>query len=154
MTKQSRQHIVDEIASGCIGARIRLLGRAISGIYDDVLRSNGVRFSQMNILVATARIGVTRQADLCSLLHMDHSTVSRNVDRMIAKGWIENVSDEDGRAAPFRITEQGHRLIGRAYPAWKQAQERISDLLGADSVAALHTAVRRLHGAESGGPSS
>lgn len=51
--------VVDKIASECVGARIRILGRVVSGIFDDALRPVGLRVSQMNFLIATAKLGVT-----------------------------------------------------------------------------------------------
>ena len=136
--------IVDTIASECVGARIRILGRVVSGIYDDALRPVGLRVSQMNILVATAKFGVARQADICDALQMDHSTVSRNVDRMITRGWIETLPDADGRAAPFQVTKSGMQLLSqKAFPAWQEAQKAIVKLLGSDGVSSIRAATRR-----------
>lgn len=145
MTHEDNKSIVDTIASECIGARIRILGRVVSGIYDDGLRPAGLRFSQANILVATAKIGVTRQSDICEALQMDHSTVSRNVDRMVARGWIKKLSDSDGRAAPFQVTQSGMRLLSeKVFPAWQEAQKVIVKLLGSDGVSAVRAATRRV----------
>ncbi len=141
--------MIDKIASECVGARVRILGRIVSGIYDDALRPIGLRVSQMNILVATAKFGVARQSDICETLAMDHSTVSRNVDRMIARGWIETLPDSDGRAAPFRVTEPGLQLLSeKAYPAWQKAQKAIVKLLGSEGISSIRSATRRVKESE------
>jgi DNA-binding MarR family transcriptional regulator len=135
---------IDRIARSCIAVRMRLLNRVITNLYDDALRSLGLKVSQVNILVVAAKLGVARPAQVCELLNLDASTLSRNVDRMQAKGWLETVPDEDGRSQPFRLTAKGHKLLERAVPAWEQAQEQATALLGEAGVAMLHKVTRPL----------
>src|SRR5262245_59283094 len=115
---------IDLIARTCIAVRMRLLNRVITNIYDEALRPLGIKTSQMNILVVTAKMGLARPAKVCEFLQLDASTLSRNVERMRANGWLEIVSEEDARAQPFRLTAQGRRIIDRAAPAWQKAQRR------------------------------
>jgi DNA-binding MarR family transcriptional regulator len=75
---------------------------------------------------------------------LDPSTLSRNVERMRAKGWLEVVPGEDARTQPFRLTAQGRRLLERAVPAWEQAQRQAGELLGEDGVALLTRAAGKL----------
>ena len=88
-------------------------------------------------------------AEVCDRLQLDSSTLSRNVERMKAKGWLEVVADQDGRAQPFRLTPKGRRLLERAKPAWEKAQQKVKDLLGDDVVASLGVAVERIRAAQS-----
>src|SRR5438094_2431370 len=99
--KDRQQHspAIDTIARDCIAVRLRLLNRVITNLYDDALRPLGLKVSQLNILVVTAKLGLTRPAQVCELLQLDTSTLSRNVERMRAKpkGWLEVVPGEDAR---------------------------------------------------------
>jgi DNA-binding MarR family transcriptional regulator len=113
----------------------------VTNVYNDALRPLDLKVSQLNILVAAAKLGVARPADVCEHLEIDVSTLSRNVDRMKAKGWLEVVPDEDGRAQPFRLTAGGRRVLQRAFPAWEHAQERVKALLGSRFCDLLHEAV-------------
>ena len=97
---------------------------------------------------AQTGIRVARPADVCKCLQLDTSTLSRNVERMRARAWLE-VVDDDGRAQPFRLTAKGRRLLERAMPAWKKAQEKVKKLIGADTVASIDAAVRRIRSATS-----
>lgn len=133
---------IDIIARECIAVRVRMLNRIITGIYDDALRPLGLKASQMNALVVTSKFGVARPAEVCELLQLDTSTLSRNVERMVANGWLEVVPDEDGRSQPFRITSKGTALLEKAVPAWRQAQKKAAAILGEQGVAALNQAVR------------
>jgi DNA-binding MarR family transcriptional regulator len=135
---------VDRIAASCIAVRLRLLNRVVTNLYDEALRPIGLKVSQLNVLVVAAKLGVARPARVSDLLHLDLSTLSRNVDRMMAKGWLEAVPEEDARTQPFRLTEQGRRLLERAVPAWEKAQKRAAELLGEPGVALLDEAAGKL----------
>lgn len=141
MAKSSKTTI-DDIAGECIAVRLRMLNRVVTNIYDDALRPLGLKVSQMNILVAAAKMGTARPTEVCEHLHLDVSTLSRNVDRMKARGWLEVVTSEDGRAQPFRLTSQGRKLLERAIPSWDEAQKRVKELLGADLVNQVNRALR------------
>src|SRR5688572_20703487 len=91
---------VDRIAATCIAVRLRLLNRVVTNIYDDALRPLGLKVSQLNILIVTAKLGLARPAQVCDILQLDASTLSRNVKRMMARGkqWLEVVpGEEDAR---------------------------------------------------------
>lgn len=131
----SDQKDIDAIARNCIAVRLRLLNRVVTNMYDDALRPLGLKVSQLNILVVTARLGLAQPAKVCNILHLDTSTLSRNVERMRAKNWLEAVPGEDARTQSFRLTAQGKRLLERAVPAWQEAQDQASEFLGGDGVA-------------------
>src|SRR5262245_1268847 len=140
MPKRSQEQVIDTIARTCIAVRLRRLNRVITSMYDEVLRPLGLKTSQLNILVVTAKLGLARPAKVCEILQLDTSTLSRNVQRMRSAGWLEVVPGEDARAQPFRLTAQGKRLIVRAMPAWEQGQRRALELLGDEGIALLERA--------------
>lgn len=148
MAKTKLDNSVDTIAGECIAVRIRMLNRVVTNLYDEALRPLGLKVSQMNILVAAAKMGTARPAEICERLHLDVSTLSRNVERMKARGWLEVVPDEDGRAQPFRLTGQGRKLLEKAVPAWSKAQEKAKSILGNDFVELFGNAVKRMGEAE------
>src|SRR5437868_12200005 len=135
---------IDTISRTCIAVRLRLLNRVVTNLYDDALRPLGLKVSQLNILVVTAKLGVAQPAQVCDLLQLDTSTLSRNVERMRAKDWLEVVPAEDARTQPFRLTAQGKKLLERAVPAWEQAQSQATELLGEDGVALLTKTASKL----------
>ena len=137
---------IDTIARTCIAVRLRLLNRVVTNFYDDALRPLGLKASQLNILIVAAKLGLARPAQVCDILHLDPSTLSRNVERMRAHGWLEAVPEEDARAQPFRLTAQGKRLIEKAVPAWEEAQRRATELLGDEGIALLNRAAKKLGG--------
>src|SRR5499425_1234382 len=142
---------IDTISKTCIAVRLRLLNRVVTNLYDDALRPLGLKVSQLNILIVTARLGLARPAQVCEILQLDASTLSRNVERMRAHGWLEVVPDEDARAQPFRLTPQGRRLIEKAVPAWEAAQRQATDLLGGEGISLLDKAAKKLRQARAEG---
>lgn len=132
------------IARSCIASKVRLLGRAVTGIYDEALRDHGLKVSQMNLLAAVSMLGRARPGQLGALLCMEKSTLSRNVDRMAARGWLETQPDEDGRSHRLAVTQEGRRVLREAHPAWKRAQRRVRRLLGGKDLAAVSRLAARL----------
>jgi DNA-binding MarR family transcriptional regulator len=135
---------IDKVARECVAVRLRLLNRVITNIYDDALRPLELKVSQMNILVAAAEIGTARPSEVCEHLQLDVSTLSRNVERMKARGWLEVVPGEDGRGQPFRLTAQGRKLLKKALPAWNAAQQQVLSVFGDQFVEQLSQAVKRV----------
>jgi len=144
MDNLKNSHAIDTIARDCISVRLRLLNRVVTNLYDDALRPLGLKVSQLNILVVTAKLGLAQPAKVCDLLKLDTSTLSRNVERMRGRGWLEIVPAEDAREQPFRRTVQGTRLLHRAFPAWKRAQKKATELLGEDGLALLTKTAKKL----------
>jgi DNA-binding MarR family transcriptional regulator len=145
MTENAVLAPFERIAGECLAVRMRLLNRVVTRLYDDALRPFGLKVSQLNLLVAAGCLGRARPAEVCKRLEIDPSTLSRNLDRMRRKGWLEAVDDDDdGRTHPFRLSAKGKRLVERAYPAWQAAQGNAAELLGNEGTALLRRAVANL----------
>src|SRR2546421_4814476 len=135
---------IDTISRTCIAVRLRLLNRVVTNFYDNALRPLGLKVSQLNILIVAARLGLARPAQVCEILQLDTSTLSRNVKPLQAHGWLEVVPNEDARTQPFRLTPQGKRLIEKAVPAWEEAQRQATELLGDEGITLLERATKRV----------
>jgi len=132
------------IADHCIAVRLRLLTRAVTRLYNDALRSHGITISQMNILVAVWRMREAKQGDVCRALFLEKSTLSRDVERMIARGWLKSMQGVDRRTGFLSITPAGQRLLEKTFPAWNRAQQQARALLREEDLDALNRAVRSL----------
>ena len=86
-----------KISLQCIAAKVRLLNRVITRIYDEALRPLKIKVGQMNVLVTVARLEPVSAVELGPVLQMDKSTLSRTVDRLSQQGWLE-VSSGGGRS--------------------------------------------------------
>jgi DNA-binding MarR family transcriptional regulator len=136
--------IADRLARECLGVRLRMVHRAVSGIYDEALRPHGLRIGQMTILVAVAYMGSVKPSRFCRVMHMEKSTLSRDAAVLLRKGWLEVESDADGRGQTLRLSQDGEKLLERVFPSWEQAQRQAEELLGEDGVTAMHRTAQKL----------
>ena len=150
---EARQAIrtAQAIASECIGARLRMLNRATTRIYDEVLRPHGIKFSQMNILTLVTLHGPISPGQVARRLAIEKSTLSRNVRILESNGWIESRPGEVGNSQLLRVTAQGRRLLRKASPSWRRAQEQVASLLGDRATSAIRNAVERVQAVETRG---
>lgn len=139
------------IAEECVAVRLRLLTRAVTRIYNLALRPHGLTISQMNILVAVSCFKEAKQRQVCHALHLDKSTLSRDAERMRAQGWLDTVQGDDGRTSSLRLTAAGRRLLQQAIPAWRQAQQQATALLGERDIAAVHRAAKTVRASRAKG---
>jgi DNA-binding MarR family transcriptional regulator len=135
------------IASDCIGARVRILSRAISRIYDDMIRPHGIKFSQLNILTVVTLHGPIQQIEVGRMLSLEKSTLSRNVTLMEAKGWLQSQPSE-GKSRFLVVMPKGRELLVNAAPDWAKAQEQVTAILGAQTAVELRQAVDQLQNQE------
>lgn len=137
MPTDKTKRLAAEAVGGCIATRLRLATRVITKVYDDALRPFGMTVSQMALLAVAADRGAIRQSEVSALLQLDDSTLSRNLVRMRANGWLEEVPEEDARVHTHRLTAVGTAMLEGAMPSWRAAQRRAHELLGEGGVGAL-----------------
>ena len=126
------------MAGSCLMMRTRVLSRVVTSMYDDVLRPLRIQASQLNLLAVIACAGPLRRNEIGKMMHLDSSTLTRNLRVMESNGWIEEVSaGSDGRGCPLRISRKGDALVAKAFPAWKDAQRRAAVLFGDAGAASL-----------------
>lgn len=127
----------------CTCFRLRKLARLVTQRYDRELAAVGLNINQYSILRRASRTPQTVSA-LAREIGMDRTTLSRDLKPLIAEGWIELASsDEDARQRLVRVKPAGKRVLERAQPLWRKAQDDIDARLGDTGVLALHTHLDR-----------
>ncbi len=123
----------------------RFLARTVTEVFDEKLRPFGISSAQFNLLSAVNQAGPVTRAQIARLQHLDKSTLTRNLKKIVSEGWIEEVRENaDGRSRPIALTDAGKVLLLNGQPAWVAAQAQIEELLGKDSAMALITVAARL----------
>src|ERR1700687_477249 len=117
------------VPTPCLCSALRQASRAVSRLYDEELRSVGLRTTQYSLLRALARAGHVRQGDLSGLTPLDETTLTRNLRPLVAAAWVAVRSGDDRREKLVRITEAGTAKLAEARPAWERAQTRMQALL-------------------------
>ena len=113
------------IASPCLCNALRQASRAVSRLYDEELRSVGLRTTQYSLLRYLKHCGEVRQRDLGAVTSLDETTVTRNLRPLIDAGWVTIEAGDDRRERLVRLSEAGAAKLKEARPAWERAQERM-----------------------------
>lgn len=135
----------DTISANCLAARIRLLHRTVTGIFDEALRPLGLTDAQLTILVVTAKFGPVSPGAVGRRLNMEKSTISRNIARMDKNGWLTITTTGTGREQQLTLSAKGRALLVKVLPVWNEAQARAKAMLGergADSIRSLGNSLR------------
>ena len=74
-------------------------------------------------------------------MRMDASTLTRNLQLLIAQGWLRQGPGENARTRLIEATDAGRAKRLEAQRAWKQAQLALNAQLGVDRIAALHVLI-------------
>ncbi len=114
----------------CACFNLRKATRAVTQLYDDTLRSIGLRATQFTVLVHTRVYGPVTVTRLAEMMVMDRTTLTRNLEPLQKRGLIEVTSGEDRRTRVVTLTDQGNKVLAKALPLWKQTQARIVEGLG------------------------
>ena len=123
---------------GCTNLKLRQLGRMVNRHYDDHLSAVGLKSTQYALLSYVVKLGPIRPSDLSRCLQMDASTLTRNLQPMVAQGWLAVGAGEDARSRLVAATAAGQALRAEAQRAWKAAQTDLNHRLGVAQVCALH----------------
>ena len=123
---------------GCTNLKLRQLGRRVSQHYDRIVGSTGLKTSQYSLLSYIVKFGPIRPGELAGHMEMDASTLTRNLQPLVALGWVEVGPGDDGRSRLVSATAAGRDKRTEVQREWKRAQLALNERLGAATVARLH----------------
>jgi DNA-binding MarR family transcriptional regulator len=126
---------------GCTNLKLRQLMRRVAQRYDTEVGQVGLKGTQYSLLSHVVKLGPLRPVDLAARMNVDASTLSRNLQPMIASGWLTLEAGVDARSRLVRATEAGRTKRAEAQRHWRAAQEGINATLGAERVIALHALI-------------
>jgi DNA-binding MarR family transcriptional regulator len=118
-----------EVVATCLGYRTRKLARAVTRLYNDRLRPLGLNIAEMNLMAAIAGQRSVQPAKLGRAMELEKSTLSRNIGRLVDRGWVEIHDHPHGRGVLLALTTHGNDMLLHVLPAWKEAQERAQALV-------------------------
>jgi DNA-binding MarR family transcriptional regulator len=127
---------------GCTNLKLRQLGRLVSRHYEAHLAGSGLRITQYSLLSAVVKLGPVGLGELASVLRLDGSTLSRNLQPLLDQGLVEvRAGEADARSRVALATAAGQAQRAEAQRAWKQAQLALNQRLGVERVATLHALI-------------
>jgi len=114
-----------------------MAARAVTRLYDDRLRSVGLRATQLAVLVAVGGDDVVSITALAKFMGMDRSTLTRNLAPLEREGLIRVGNEGWRRSRMVEITKKGRSRLREALPLWEKAQETLQRKLGVRKWAAI-----------------
>ena len=130
---------------GCTNFKLRQLTRRVSRTTTAIVGARGAEDDAVLAAVAR-RCGSARsgRATWRAAMELDASTLTRNLQPLVAQGWVEVGPGADARCAWSSLTDAGRAKRAEAQREWKRAQLALNERLGAARVAAAARAARRL----------
>jgi DNA-binding MarR family transcriptional regulator len=123
---------------GCTNLKLRQLTRAVTRHYDAYVARTGLKNTQYSLLSHVVLLGPIQPVELARSMKLDASTLTRNLQPLIAQGWVEVGPGSDARSRSISATDSGRAKRAEGQRAWKQAQLAINHKLGDARVAKLH----------------
>lgn len=123
---------------GCTNLKLRQLTRMVTRHYDRYVSETGLKNTQYALLSYVVGLGPIRPGDLAKRMQMDASTLTRNMQPLVAHGWLKIGAGNDARSRLVEATEDGQAKRAEGQRAWKAAQTALNERLGVERVAALH----------------
>lgn len=123
---------------GCTNFKLHHLARRVGQHYDAEVRKTGLKTSQYSLLSHVERLAPVRPVDLAAAMGMTASTLSRNLQVLVADGFLELDAGPDARSRLVRITPAGRAKRAEAQRHWKAAQLALNERLGEARVLELH----------------
>ncbi len=102
---------------------------------------------EWRVLVNLAEAGSLTASDLCALVPLHKTKVSRALAALEGRGWVERqVDDRDRRIQNARLTARGKRAFATIWPQMTAATEALLAPLSAEDRAEIDRALARLEG--------
>ena len=126
---------------GCTNLKLRQLSRAVTRHYDAYIAPLGLKNTQYSLLSHVVLLGPVKPSTLAAKMRLDASTLTRNLQPLIAQGWIVQGPGDDARSRLVEATDEGRAKRAEGQRAWKQAQLALNARLGNERVVALHALI-------------
>ena len=123
----------------CVCFNLRWVTRAVTQFFDAEMRRHGIRPTQTPILGALAARSGRKMEELSDWLGMERTTLVRNLRPLQRDGLVRVTGGGRGGKVELAITEKGRKALAKMLPAWRAAQEKVVETLGAQRWSAIIT---------------
>lgn len=125
----------------CTSFKTKQLARLVGRIYDAELAAVGLKTTQFSLLTHVARRGPIGLSALAKRMELDGSTLTRNLQPLLASSWIVLTTGSDARNRVISITALGDAKQEQALVYWTIAQQKVNALVGVEKVLELQALI-------------
>src|SRR4029079_6055205 len=120
----------NELLTECACFDLRKATRAVSRMYDDVLRDAGVNVTQFSLLSLIRTEKEISVSTLGRYMVMDRTSITRALAPLGRDRLIDSLHSADKRMRMVSLTKKGLKLVEDAEPKWRRAQEALMEAIG------------------------
>ena len=120
-----------ESLATCLCLHLRKASRAVTQLYDETLRSTGIRSTQLPVLATLGLTDSMTMTRLAEELVMDRTSLARLLNPLVRGGLVEIEPGDDRRTREVALTTRGRARAAKALPLWAEAQAEAIKHLGA-----------------------
>lgn len=123
----------------CACNQLRRSARAMTQAYDAGMGPQGLKITQMPILVGLGSAGDLPVTALAEALGLDRTTLTRNLKVLEERGLVcTRPGEDDARVRMVSMTPTGARELSSALARWAGVQERVEARFGSERLRALY----------------
>jgi DNA-binding MarR family transcriptional regulator len=140
-TTRSAAHFVDDYLPALLAQASQL----ISGEFHRVVTAHGFSVSEWRVMATLHGNEPMSIGSLAQITTIKQPTVTRLLDRMEAKGYVQRVeNDGDRRITLVRITPIGTRAVSRLIPLAREHEQRVLEPFGLARAEGLKETLRSI----------
>ncbi|MEO0895579.1 MAG: MarR family transcriptional regulator [Bacteroidota bacterium] len=113
--------------------------RIIASIFRKHFKEFGVTNSQFSMMLFISKAKKVNQALISKQMHLDKSSVNRNLKRLLDQGWVQK---EDKMI--LTMTPKGFELMEEMIPKWNLAMDEVKEAIGEDGIRAVDLLLAKL----------
>jgi DNA-binding MarR family transcriptional regulator len=146
MDEEKRRYVKD-IGRLCACFNLRRASRLITRKFDEAFRDFGLKATQLSVLMAIYHAPYQPLSKLASILGMDRTSLTRNLNILYDKGLVLLEGSDDKRERRIGISPEGERLLEEVSPVWHKVQAEVEETLGGEHwgnlLSGLHEVARK-----------
>jgi len=135
-TSDTLQHFNPSV---CISNKVQQINRVVANIYRKYLQPFNITDSQLTLLFVLTKKGQLTQTELCHMLHLEKSSLHRNLKRLLERQFINKEEDKW-----IGLTSKGLQLVKEIIPEWEKALQETEALLNEDGMQAVNTIIQKI----------
>lgn len=128
--------MIDDFFNNCLYFTVNKLSRAITKMAEDSFVKTGLSPTHAFLMMLVIEKPGISQSELAEALHLKPSTITRFVDKLVEKGFIERKTE--GKRSLNYPTEKGNEILKDIKEGWKILFRSYSDILGEEEGKALN----------------
>jgi DNA-binding MarR family transcriptional regulator len=149
--RSQRRAQAAKMGATCACFNVRKAARAVTQLYDDMLRPTGLRATQLTLLMLLRGHGLMGINRLAEAAVTDRTTLTRNLAILEEQELVRVRPGEDARTRLVELTDAGETAMDAAVPLWQKAQSLIATRMGRDGLTRLLTELSAAVGAATEG---